>query len=307
MPVVSNLSAPLLDEATRNSKDFRFQAMKFSSFAEMAESLRNGSIDGAFIIAPLSIVLRQQGAGIKVVYIGNRNESTFVLSNSIIGNLPINLVGKKIAVPMRFSGHSLALNRLLENAGLHPSDLNIVEMNPPDMPNALASGALDGYFVGEPFAEKSVALGSARVFRRAEEVWPDFMCNLLIVREALIKEKPAQISLLVHSAVRAGFWAKKHPHEAASIVARYWGQPPDLADRILSSQSRKVDFDRYTPLESEFRDLAEAMRRTDLIHSTSIDGLIDDSFARSVSIENVSSFNDIVKPAEKLELRAELH
>ncbi len=68
MPVISNLAAPLLDAASKQGDGVRYKALKFSSFAEMAEALRHGEIDAAFIIAPLAIVLHQQGVDVKVIY-----------------------------------------------------------------------------------------------------------------------------------------------------------------------------------------------------------------------------------------------
>ena len=78
MPVITNLASPILDYVSKDGDGTRYKSLKFSSFAEMAEALRNGQIDAAFIIAPLAIELRQQGEDVKVVYIGNRHESTLV-------------------------------------------------------------------------------------------------------------------------------------------------------------------------------------------------------------------------------------
>jgi NitT/TauT family transport system substrate-binding protein len=83
MPVIANLACPILDLATREGSGTHFEALKFSSFAEMGEALRNGHIQAAFIITPLSIVLRQQGAEVRVVYIGNRHESTLVVRKNL--------------------------------------------------------------------------------------------------------------------------------------------------------------------------------------------------------------------------------
>ena len=109
MPVITNLASPILDFATKYGDGIRFKALKFSSFAEMAESLRNGQIDAAFIIAPLAIELRQQGEDVKAVYIGNRHESTLVARKELAVNSIHDLVGKTVAVPMRYSGHNLSL------------------------------------------------------------------------------------------------------------------------------------------------------------------------------------------------------
>jgi NitT/TauT family transport system substrate-binding protein len=162
MPVVANLAAPLLDYVSKDGQGVRFEALKFSSFAEMGEALRNGHIQAAFIIAPLSIVLHQQKADVRVVYIGNRHESTLVYRKDLPVKTFADLAGKSIAVPMRYSGHNICARQLAEKFGLSGANLNIVEMNPPDMASALATGALDAYFVGEPFPAKSVCTGSRK-------------------------------------------------------------------------------------------------------------------------------------------------
>ena len=60
----------------------------------MGEALRNDHIQAAFIIAPLSIVLHQQGAGVKLIYIGNRHESTLVYRKDLTCNSFADLAGK---------------------------------------------------------------------------------------------------------------------------------------------------------------------------------------------------------------------
>ncbi len=155
MPVISNIAAPVLDHVTKEGDGIRFKALKFASFAEMAESLRNGQIDVAFMIAPLSIVLHQQGENVKIVYIGNRHESTLVARKDLNVTSLDDLIGKTIAVPMRYSGHNISILNLLERNGLS-GRIHVVEMNPPDMAAALAVGSLDAYYVGEPFAAQTL-------------------------------------------------------------------------------------------------------------------------------------------------------
>ena len=80
----------------------------------MAEALRNGQIQAAFIIAPLAIVLRQQGEDVRVIYIGNRHESTLVARSELNATKLADLEGKTVAVPMRYSGHNLGILKQLE-------------------------------------------------------------------------------------------------------------------------------------------------------------------------------------------------
>jgi NitT/TauT family transport system substrate-binding protein len=295
MPVVTNLAAPLLDYASKAGDGLRFEALKFSSFAEMGESLRNGHIHAGFIIAPLSIVLHQQGAGVKLVYIGNRHESTLVYRKDLKVNTFSDLAGRTVAVPMRYSGHNIAVRRLAHEFGVTGPSLRIVEMNPPDMPSALATGGLDAYFVGEPFAAKTVRSGEAKDLYYVEQMWPNFICNLLIVRQDLIETRPEWVKTLVQSAARSGLWAKGHPAEAAEIVAKYWNQPIELVQYALTTPPNRIVYDRFVPKNDEMQFLADEMVRFKLLEHSNIDGLVDDRFAKDADLTNISDYGSIIK------------
>lgn len=299
MPVITNLAAPLLDNASRDGSGVRFEALKFSSFAEMGESLRNGHIQAAFIIAPLAIVLHQQGADVKLVYIGNRHESTLVYRKDLDVKTFADLAGKTIAVPMRFSGHNIATRQLAEKFGLSGANLNIVEMNPPDMASALTTGALDAYFVGEPFAAKSVSAGEAKVLYYVEQIWPSFICNLMLVRGDFIEKNPKLVAQLVQGAARSGLWAQTHLKEAARIVAQYWNQPADFVQYALENPPNRTVFDQFVPTEREMQYLADQMVKFKLIESPDIAGLIDDSFAKTADLQGITDLQSIVTPPDK--------
>lgn len=296
MPVISNLAAPLLDFATRNTSGLRFEALKFGSFAEMGEALRNDQIQAAFIIAPLSVVLHRQAAGVRIVYIGNRHESTLVFRRDLAVKDFSDLAGRTIAVPLRFSGHNLAVRRLAEKYGLSGPRLNIVEMNPPDMASALASGVLDAYFVGEPFAARTVHAGESKVLHYVEQVWPNFICNLCLVTQRFIDQHPEQVQMLVQGAARSGLWARDHIREASEIAASYWNTPLELVEWTLMHPPNRVLFDQYLPKHDEIQYLADEMVRFGLVKSGDVTGLVDDSFARKADVSGVTDFNSIIAP-----------
>ncbi|XCN72733.1 MAG: ABC transporter substrate-binding protein [Candidatus Electrothrix aestuarii] len=294
MPVVTNMAAPLLDYASTKDSDVRFKALKFSSFAEMGEALRNDKIQVAFIIAPLAVVLRQQGADVKIVYIGNRHESTLVTRKDLHIKDLQGLAGKTVAVPMRFSGHNLSLLRLMEENNMR-GEINIVELNPPDMASALASGSLDAYYVGEPFAVQTLKNGNSELLFNVEEVWPSFICNLVLVKQSLIEEDPDLVQKFVSGAVRSGIWAEKYPDEAAEIAARYWSQPVDLVKYALHASGGRTIFNQYLPKTEEMQEIADLMVRYKLIESNTIDGLVDQQFAQNVDTDHVETIDDILE------------
>ncbi|MDH5599770.1 MAG: ABC transporter substrate-binding protein [Gammaproteobacteria bacterium] len=294
MPVITNLAAPILDFASKDSNGIRYKAIKYASFAEMAESLRNGEIDVAFMIAPLSIVLRQQGEDVKVVYIGNRHESTMVARKDLKVKSLQDLIGKTIAVPMRYSGHNISILDLIEKENL-TGQINVVEMNPPDMAAALSTGSLDAYYVGEPFAAQTLMSGhSERVFY-VEEVWDKFICNLAVVRNDLIQKEPGLVQDIVNGAARSGMWASKKPKEAVKIAAKYWNQPVKLLEYAFTTPANRILYDQYIPKESEMLEMAELMKKYKLLEQADVKGLVDDKFAKSVKVENISDINLILK------------
>ena len=295
MPVISNLAAPLLDYASQNQGAVRFQALKFSSFAELGEALRNDQIDAAFMIAPLAIVLRQQGEDVKLVYIGNRHESTLVARKDLQATTLNDLVGKTVAVPLRYSGHNLSIRQLLEERGL-ADKIKVVEMNPPDMAASLAAGSLDAYYVGEPFAAKTVKSGDASVVYYAETVWPDFICNLTVVKQKLIQKEPAVVKLLVEGAARSGVWAARNSAAAAKIAAQYWNQPPDLVEYALSTPPNRIRYDQFIPKQEEMQRMADLMVHFGLLTGNDITGLVEDRFAKVANLDRVTDVQSILQP-----------
>lgn len=295
MPVITNMAAPLLDYVSRDGDDIRFKAMKFASFAEMAEALRNGNIEAAFIIAPLAIVLRQQGEDVKVVYIGNRHESTLVVGKDSPATSIADLAGQTVAVPMRYSGHNLSIRQLMEKNDLNGM-IKVVEMNPPDMPAALVSGALDAYYVGEPFAAQTLKSGDARRLFNVEDVWPDFICNLMLVKQSFIERDPQVAQALVQGAARSGLWAQKNLSAAAQISATYWNQPVELVEFALTNPENRVVFDHFVPRLDELQVMADLMVGQGLVESNAISGLVDNRLAQRANLEGITAVSTILEP-----------
>jgi NitT/TauT family transport system substrate-binding protein len=293
MPVVTNLAAPLVDYVTRGD-DLYFEARKFASFAEMGEAFRSGHIQAAFIIAPLAIRLFEQGVPLKIVYIGNRHESTLVMRAGERCESPADLIGKKIAVPIRYSSHFLALKRYMRTNGLEESQVRILEIPPPEMPAALSSSEIDGYFVGEPFACKSMVSGTGKRFLNVESIWPKFICNLLIVREELIDSHPEWVRKLVSLAAKSCLWAQDHMEDTVKIVSSYWGQDPGFVQYVFANPPGRFRFDLYVPIAEELNEMIREMSLEGLA-GKELDArwMVDDHFAGEALKGSAPPFKDI--------------
>ena len=171
------------------------------------------------------------------------------------------------------------------------------------------AGSLESYFVGEPFAAQSVRSGKADVLYRVEDLWPNFICNLLLVKKGLIETHPEQVMALVQGAARAGLWARDNPSAAADIAARYWNQPAELIRHALETPPGRVIFDRFAPRQDEIQEMADLMVRFGLSDHSGCSGLVDDRFARMAPLGGIDTFDSIITAAgkfpENLQCRSE--
>ena len=75
----------------------------FQGFPEIKEALISNQMQAAFMVAPMAIALRAQGVPVKIVYLGHRYGSAFVVAkDGPVHSVP-DLRGKVVAIPSRFS------------------------------------------------------------------------------------------------------------------------------------------------------------------------------------------------------------
>lgn len=254
LPVTCHLTCPVTDFATRTTTtSTRFASQRFSEFATVVEALKTRELDATFLLAPLAMVLRDQGVPIKIVYLGHRDGSTVMVAKDSPAQSLRDLRGKIFARPSKFSNQYLVVTKLMEDEGLRPDEIQFVDMPPPDMPSALAAGAIDAYFVGEPHAAKAEVMGVGRVLYYAKDIWPHFISCVLVVREELIAERPEVVADLVRGIAESGEWAETHRLEAAKLVAPYYRQDQKLLEFVLTQPPDRVSYRLLTPTEDDMR------------------------------------------------------
>ena len=145
----------------------------------------------------------------------------------------------------------------MKDEGVDPADIRFVEMPPPDMPGALATKAIDAYFVGEPHAARAELDGSGRVLYHAKDIWPRFISCVLVVTEKLIAERPAVVKDLVRGIAESGEWAETHRADAARLVSPYFRQDEKLVRYVLTQPPDRVSYRMLTPNDDEMQRIAD--------------------------------------------------
>lgn len=254
LPVTCHLTCPVTDFATRTTTtSTRFESRRFTEFATVVEALKARKLDATFLLAPLAMVLRDQGVPIKIVYLGHRDGSTVMVAKDSPARSLRDLRGKTFARPSRFSNQYLVITKLMEDEGMRPDEINFVDLPPPDMPAALAAGAIDAYFVGEPHAAKAEVSGTGRVLYHAKDIWPRFVSCVLVVREELIAERPHVVADLVRGIARSGEWAERNRLDAAKVAAPFFRQDQKLLEFVLTQPPDRVSYRHLTPTDEDLR------------------------------------------------------
>jgi NitT/TauT family transport system substrate-binding protein len=282
LPVTCHLTCPVTAFASKNSQSTRFESQRFTDFPTMAESIKAGRIQAAFMIAPLAMKLREEGVPVKILYLGHRDGSEVMVAKDSKAQSLRDLRGKTFAIPSRYSNQNLVIHKLMEDQGVRPEEIKFVEMPPPDMPGALAAKAIDAYFVGEPFAAKAELDGSGRVLYYAKDIWPHFISCVLVVHEDLIKARPAVVRDLVRGIAESGEWAETHRTEAAKVVSPYFRQDEKLVRYVLTRPPDRVSYRMLNPTDAEMEQIRDmGIKAGILTRSIPIHDLLDRSFIPS--------------------------
>jgi NitT/TauT family transport system substrate-binding protein len=280
LPVTCHLTCPVTDFATKSTTTgTRFQSQRFTEFPTVVEALKARKIDATFLLAPLAMILREQGVPIHIVYLGHRDGSTVIVPKDSPAQSIRDLKGKTFARPSKYSNQYLVITKLMEDEGMQPEDINFVDMPPPDMPQALAAGAIDAYFIGEPHAAKAQLNGTGRVLYYAKDIWPHFVSCVLVVRDELIRDHPEVVRDLVRGIAESGEWAETHRLEAAKVAAPYFRQDQKLLEFVLTQPPDRVSYRMLTPTDEDMKGIMKyAIKAGILKKEIDIYDLVDRQF-----------------------------
>jgi len=276
LPITHSVTAAVAHKnAGGTFENFNLELVKFSSWPELTEALHSGKIQGAITMFELALVGRQKGFPLKVVTLGHRNGDVMVVRPEI--KSVAELKGRRVAIPHRLSGHNILLYKALLDAGLQYGDIQFIEMPPPDMMAALARGEVDAYVVAEPFGAVAVVQGVGKVLLRAQDIWNDWICCGLVVREEFLRDNPGAAAELVEALLKAGEEAQADRQKAIAVSKEYFGHREEVMARSLEW----ISYRNLAPRVEEFQQLQDYLVEMGLMKDrVDLRELVDDRWAR---------------------------
>ncbi|ADG88040.1 glycine betaine ABC transporter substrate-binding protein [Thermobispora bispora] len=177
------------------------------------------------------------------------------------------LAGKRVAAPYSSTTH-YSLLAALRDAGLSESQVDIVDMEPPDIQAAWQRGDIDGAYVWTPVLAELQKTGTTLITSRELAERGTLTADLAVVRNEFAERYPDVVRVWLQQQDRAVRLARSDPQAAAAAIARQLGITPEEAARQLGQlilldgeQQRSAGY-LGTP-EAPGR-LAETLRRTAL-------------------------------------------
>lgn len=113
----------------------------------------------------------------------------------------------RFAVVHPYSGHAYELRYWLATSGIDPdTDVEITVLPPPLIPDALATGRIDGCCVGEPWNSKAVFAGTGRILTFKEAIWPSSPEKVLGTTADWAALNPDTLAALLRALQAASAW-----------------------------------------------------------------------------------------------------
>lgn len=146
---------------TASDPELRVELIRYGSWPELMDALITGRVDGASVLIELAMRARERGAPLTAVALGHRRGNVIVAGAGVASAEALR--GHVFAIPHRNSSHYLLFRSLLEQHGLQPSEVQVVELSPSEMPSALFTGQIGGYCVAEPFGAVGISKSGGHV------------------------------------------------------------------------------------------------------------------------------------------------
>lgn len=267
----------------------------FRTWAQIIEAFVAGQVNVVHLLSPTTMFVRYgSGFGAKVVAWNHINGSALAVARHI--HSVKDLGGQQVAIPFWYSIHNVVLQQLLRANGLKAvskartatvaaDEVNLVVLPPAEMVSALASKAVAGYIVAEPFVAAAEISGVGKVLRFVGDVWQNHACCMLTLAERDITERPEWAQRVTNAVVKAQLWTRGNQLATAKLLAsngegRYTPHGLPALSKVLSAtemvqyqrdgvirhpewNQRRIDFQPY-PYPSYTEALVSALQTTHL-------------------------------------------
>ena len=240
----------------------QIKPMRFSSGPACAEALYSGAADFGEMGDTAAIIITTRSDRFAIIAsnaAGEHRHRIMVRKDS--GILTLNdLRGKKIGVRKGTSTYG-GLLFLLERAEIKPQDIEIIDLTPPIMTDALIAGSLDAFAASEPtpsLAEKKGAQQLTTLGGLGNE-YP----LLILANIDMLDGQPETVKQFLRAMKQAERYMAENPEQAMQIIASETGLPLAVTQMAMARHQFRLRLD--TRITSSLEQTALFLREQNII------------------------------------------
>ena len=247
-------SAPLIAAMMMNMGErhgLALELCKQPSWAAIRDKLLSGELDAAQtlygMVYGVQLGLGGPQADMAILMTLNRNGQAITVSTQIADLLQegwslksaLATLNRKPVFAQTFptGTHAMWLNYWLAANGVHPlHETDSIVIPPPQMPEALAQGELDGFCAGEPWNAVAESRHCGRMIISTSEIWPNHPEKALACRLEFSTLYPNTAQALIRTMLEAGKWLENPVNK---MTASEWLARPEflnLPQELIASR-----------------------------------------------------------------------
>ncbi len=228
----------------------------YDSYPQILPDLAGGKLDGAF--NGLYEILRAGIPDSHVVMVSDYSEGSegVVVRDSI--RSARDLAGAKIGVQGPLTGSEFVVQSYMRNNSIDPQTITFLDV-PPEQVLSRMPDTIDGGYTWDPYLSQASAKGFRVLFTTAD--MPGLIPDVAVFHGRVLRERREDVERFVAAFFEAANYWKKHPQEAAAIIARATGQKPEdivlKGCRLLSMEDNIQAFQK----RDDFRSIHYTIRK----------------------------------------------
>lgn len=231
----------------------------YEIFTESFADLAAGQIDAA-LIASGDVMSINRHTPIKIIGLEDDGGYMPIIAKPEIKTIR-DLKGKTVGT-LTGTQYELLMTEMLASAGMTTSDINVRNVNPEKVSEALSKNEIQAAFIWEPFTSQAVRQGAHILYPTDDtlRLFPD----TIAFRQNVIAQRPEDIKAFMKAWFKAVDYRLSHPEETRQIAAKYIGVPveqiePDTSLKIFTLQD---NLNMYSQSSSEENSIFKIAQKT---------------------------------------------
>ncbi len=218
------------------------EPLRFSSGPACAEALYSGAADVGGMGDTAAVIMAARSPRFVIVAShasGEYRHRIMVRKDSAMGTLG-DLKGKRLGVKKGTSTYG-GLLAALEKARISPAGIDVIDLDPPTMTEALLAGSLDAFAASEPtpmLAEEKGARELATLGGLGN-AYP----ILILADRTWIQDRAEAVRKFLRAMKAAEGYVAAHPEEAAAIMAAETGLPLATTRQVMGRHDYRLRLD----------------------------------------------------------------